>query len=251
MSISKVTLSAEPLKYKRLLAVDITRIPNPQEHKQDIYYDTSTEQIKRLKRKAFLQKIFTVATFGIAGLYMAHKNDCFKPIKKEVKNLLKDTGVQNRVKQFVQDANPLEHYSDYISKYLSNLSKSDKANQALRDEAANVLSAPERLKHLILSIVRKAKGEKIDTNQTISPQEYNDGIFYTLMEKLKIRLEKDLYANKKNGIPYKNKGAEVFENLFKQNGDSTPMDDLLYDVVRGRISEGIDKYLDNAIINAG
>ena len=49
---------------------------------------TSEKEIKRLKRKALLKKIFTVATFGVVGLYLAHKNDCFKPIKKEVNILI-------------------------------------------------------------------------------------------------------------------------------------------------------------------
>ena len=244
-------LSDKPFKYKRLLAADIVRIPTNNEHVHDLFYINSEKEIKRLKRKALLQKIFSVATFGVVGLYLAHKNDCFKPIKKEVRNLLKQTDVQNKVKQFVNSANPFEHYPEFIKKYLIKLSESEKVNQSIKDEATKIIGTTDKLKQLIDSIVAKIKGESLKPGKTITQTEHNDGIFYALMENLQKRLEKDLSTNKKNGIPYKNKGNEVFENLFKQNGDNTPMDDLLYDVVKSRISEDIDKYLDNAIINAG
>ena len=250
MSIQQVTLNNEPLKYKRLLAVDIVRIPNNNKHMPDIYYGKTKAEIKRLKKKSLLQKIFTVATFGIAGLYMAHKNDCFKPIKKEVKNLLKDTGIQNKVKQFIEGANPLEHYSDFVKKYLTKLSTSNKASDAVKSEASKILQTEDLLTVLINKITNKAKGEVVNSGKVITKQEYSDGIFYSLMEKLKIRLEKDLTANKKNGIPYKNKGREVFDNLFKQNGTDKPIDELLYDVIKGRISESIDKHIDKTIFNA-
>jgi len=124
-----------------------------------------------------------------------------------------------------------------------------KANKALQDEALSVLSTPDRLTELTASIIKKAKEEKLEAGKVITKDEYNDGIFFALMEKIKIRLQTDLKGNKKNGVPYKDHGRLIFNGLFDKKGDTTTMNELLYDVIKGRISDKIDKYLDEAIIN--
>ena len=89
MSSVSINQTEKPLTYARLLGKDITRLPDKKKVSRDIFVPTKTVISPEPAKKNALKKVVTFVTFAITGVYLAHRNNLFNPIKREAKKIIK------------------------------------------------------------------------------------------------------------------------------------------------------------------
>ena len=70
-----------------------------------------------------------------------------------------------------------------------------------------------------------------------------------MLDKLNIRIEKNLRKHKELGLPYKNQAEAVTEAIFTKNTNSPSLaEEILTDVINTRSDTTVDNFLRDSII---
>lgn len=226
--------------FQRLSVLDIERKPNlPQVNNKDTFINTSPKEKNAPDNK--WRNIFTIATFGLTGLCIAHRNNLFNPIKRETISIIKNDKFIKEIREYVAKKLTNENFDKITKKYLENLSSNNKVSKDLSQEAANILKNPENLSDLY----KKVSGN-LRLNESDEGLEKSFSV--ALLDKLKIRIEKYLIRNKQNDLPYKNQYDNIVKDFFESNTDSPKaVDELFEDVVKERSLSTIETYLKDIV----
>ena len=244
----------------RLSKEDILRLPSPRTNKADFY--TSTHSFTKKNQKSHIwRNIFTALTFGLTGLYIAHRNNLFNPARKEAKKIIKSDALIHKIKSFVSSAiipeikirNRVERnlptpplgktYEAAIRRTLKKLSEDNSRGKKFVQEAKNIIKNKKSMQELFRNV---SKVLADDSNKESLINGYTTDILDSLLRPL----EKTIRNIKQSGKPYKDQGAALIEQLFKKNGKAaSTIEDLLYDVIDNRSKAAVEGFIQDSIIS--
>ena len=235
----------ESLSYSgRLLKEDIVRLPSPQTNKADFY--TTSKENKSDHKSHFWRNVFTALTFGITGLYIAHRNNLFNPARKEAKRIVKTDEVINRIRTFVQSAVNPETYKKSAQKTLGILAEDKSRGESFSKEAHRILGDNPTLDELYNKLFIKPKSVLIDDK---NQERYISGYTVDVLDRLAIKIEKMLGRMKQEGQNIKDQGATILNKLFEKDEKGvTIVEDTLLDVIGTRSSAAIENFVQDSII---
>ena len=238
MSTSIAPVANTP-KYGRLLAKDIVRLPDKTAVK-DFYARPvviSQSEAKRLFRK----KLFTGATFGLVGLWLAHRNHLFNPIHREAKKIIRNEVFQNEIRKFVEENVSERTFIRSTKRFLKSIIKENKRKPEIITETKKALEQKKVFKQLYA----KVKEVLNDDKATLK-----DGYTVDLLDRLQIKVEKDLAKNREHGLPYKEQGEKILKALTAKNAEGqSPLSELLYEAITTRSSSTIEEFIKNAALD--
>jgi len=242
--MSSVTINPveKPLTYTRLLGKDITRLPDKTKVSRDIFVPTKAIQTPEAARKSALKKIVTFVTFAITGVYLAHRNNLFNPVKREAKKIIKNLDLQKRVKDFVDSKISTETYDDATRKMLQKLAGDKTRSKEFVAETQKLLTDDTAYKTLFKKVEQRLADDKI-------PERLRQGYAADVLDKLFIKIEKDLAKSKENSLPYKNQSDKIIANIFAkpEKGQST-VEEMLYGVINNRTASTIENHINKMVI---
>lgn len=243
MSSVSINTTEKPLTYARLLGKDITRLPDKKKVSRDIFVPTKAIQTPDAAKKSTLKKVVTFVTFAITGVYLAHRNNLFNPIKREAKKIIKNLDLQNRVKDFVDSKISQETYDDATKKMLQKLSEEKSRSKEFIAETKKLLTNDDEYQKLFEKIKKRLADDK-------NPETLNQGFAADVLDRLFIKIEKDLAKSKENSLPFKNQADKIIPNIFAtpEKGQST-VEEMLYKVINNRTSSTIESYINKMVVD--
>ena len=226
-------------KYVRLSTNDITRMPSLNVNRIDFYQGTNPQSMQNSSN--YWGKIFTAATFGIVGLYIAHRNNLFNPVRRETKKILNDKNLQDRVLDFVKEKLKPELYIDTTKRFLENLKNNSSRPKDFIQETEKILNNKASFQELMEKITKRLNDD--------TPEGLQEGFCVDILDRLFTKIERFLTKNKQNGLPYKNQNANVIDKIFakSQNANSIA-EETLYEAIANRSSSTIETYINDSII---
>ncbi len=226
-------------RYERLRVGDITRLPDKRAA-IDFYkrvVPVSKEEGKRLFRK----KIFTGATFGLVGLWLAHRHNLFNPVHREAKKIIRNEQFQNKIREFVDEHLTPQSFIDSTKRLLGKIISDKERKPEIVAEAKKALDKKEVFDKLFEKVNKKLN----DDDKTL-----NDGYAVDLLDRLLIKVERDLAKNKEHGLPYKEQGEKVLKALTTKNSEGqSPLSELLYEAITNRSSSTVEEFIKNAALD--
>lgn len=242
MSVTGVTNNIKFTTYGRLLEQDIKRLPALKIDRID-YYQGSNANTSKTSKNNYWNKFFTVATFGLTGLYIAHRNNLFNPIKREAKKIIKNSDLKDRLLKFADEAINPETYKKATTKYLNELISGKNSDANVANEAQKILKNNESFDKLS-KLVEKRLLDDSDTTR------FKQGFVVDLLDRLNIKIEKNLNKAKNHGLPYKNQGSNIVESVFaKANNAPSLVEETLYESINNRSSVTIDNFIKDSLIS--
>ena len=243
MSSVSINTTEKPLTYARLLGKDITRLPDKKKVSRDIFVPTKAIQTPATAKKSTLKKLVTFVTFAITGVYLAHRNNLFNPVKREAKKIIKNLDLQNRVKDFVDSKISQETYDDATKKMLQKLSEEKSRSKEFIAEAKKLLTNDDEYQKLFEKIKERLADDK-------NPETLKQGFAADVLDRLFIKIEKDLAKSKENSLPFKNQADKIIPNIFAtpEKGQST-VEEMLYKVINNRTSSTIESYINKMVVD--
>jgi len=227
-------------KYSRLSENDITRMPNLNLTRADYYQGQKTN--KPTRKNSYLKNIFTTATFALTGLYIAHRNNLFNPIKRETLKIIRDKKLQNKVKEFVSDKINDDSYKIATEKFLEKIVNNKKNAGDITVQANKILQDKELFETLLGKL-------KTKLNDDPTPDGLVNGYAVDILDRLKIKIEKMLLQNKNNAMPYKNQGGKIIQELFENSQTkSSIIDNTLYEAIINRGENNINNFIKDLIV---
>ncbi|MCR4881315.1 MAG: hypothetical protein K6A44_05110 [bacterium] len=224
----------------RLLKEDIVRLPSPQTNKADFY--VSAEKNHPKKRSVFWRNFFTALTFGLTGLYIAHRNNLFNPARKQAKKIVKSDEMIGKVKEFIEAAINPETYQKASRKTLELLSGDKSRGQGFMSEARTILDNESSMQKLFGEVSKKLADDKDATS-------LKNGFAVDVLDKLSVRIEKILKTMKQNGNDIRNQGANMISRVFsKDEKGATIVEDALLEVIGTRSSATIEGFVQDSLI---
>ena len=238
MQVTGTTDTQGITKYSRLSSNDIARMPALKINRADFYQGSSP--IKPVVKKApdtLRNKIFTALTFGIVGLYLAHRQNLFNPIRREAKKILKSETLKNKVLEFAKDAVNPETYKKATRTFL-NLAICDKNRPATFVENAQKILADEKLLEKLDDKVLKHLSDDSNTERL------KQGFAVDIMDRMMNKIEKSLKQMKECGQEYKNKTDLIVSSLFDKTPDTQSIaQEALYKSITNRSSVLIENFI--------
>ena len=153
MKLTGVYLS-DNLSYSgRLLKGDIMRLPSTQTNRADFYMPVQPSPSR--KNNVFLRNLFTALTFGFTGLYIAHRNDLFNPIRREAKRIIKSDDFINKIRTFVDGALNPQSYKDAARRSLEILSENKSRGEEFMNEAKKILASDKDFSVILTEVSKK------------------------------------------------------------------------------------------------
>jgi len=195
MSSFGITQTIKPPTYDRLLGKDITRLPDMKKVSRDIFVTNNKPLTPDEKRRSFAKKAFTVATFALTGLYLAHRNNLFNPIKREAKKIIRNEDFQKKILAYVDGKISDDTYTNATKQFLNKM-LGEKRTPAFITETKKILSDKESFDELFIKIKKRLADDK-------NPETLKQGFAVDVLDKLMVKIERDLVTNKDNGLPYK------------------------------------------------
>lgn len=224
----------------RLLKEDIVRLPSMETNKADFYETASLTPPK--KRSVFWRNFFTALTFGVTGLYIAHRNNLFNPARKQAKKIVKSDEMIRQVRDFVETAINPETYKKASRKTLELLSGDKSRGEGFVSEAKTILENDASMEKLFAEVSKKLAD---DTNST----SLNNGFAVDVLDKLAVKIEKMLKEIKQNGGEIKNQKNSIIDRVFaKDDKGSNIVEELLYEVIGNRSSSTIEAFVQDSLI---
>ena len=237
--------NTEGLSYAgRLLKEDIVRLPSPLTNKPD-FYIKNTDTIKT-KKSHFWRNFFTALTFGLTGLYIAHRNNLFNPARKEAKRIVKSADVINRIKTFVNEAINPETYKTSTRKALETLSRDKSRGESFTTEARRILGDESSMEDLYKVLFINKKNKLVDDNNT---ERYLNGYAVDVLDKLSVKIEKMLAKMKQDGQNISGQKTAIMNKLFAEDENgSTIVKDTLHEVIATRSAGTIENFVQDSVI---
>ena len=244
MSSVSINPTEKPLTYARLLGKDITRLPDKKKVSRDIFVPTKNINPPETTKKNALKKVVTFVTFAITGVYLAHRNNLFNPVKREAKKIIKNLDLQNRVKDFVDSKISAETYNDATKKMLKKFLDDKSRSKEFIVETNKLLLDNEEYQKLFKKVEKRLADDK-------NPETLRQGFAVDVLDRLFVKIEKDLAKSKENSLPYKNQGEKIINNIFAtpEKGQTT-VEEMLYDVIHTRTSAVVEKYINSMVVNS-
>ena len=230
---------ADNLSYSgRLLKGDIMRLPSAQTNKADFYMPVKPSPSR--KRTVFLRNLFTALTFGFTGLYIAHRNDLFNPIRREAKRLIKSDTFISKIKTFVDSSLNPQTYREATKKSLEMLAGNKSRGEEFVSEAKRILASDKDFADVLKEATKKFADDA-------DIQRLKDGYSVDLLDKLVSKVEKLLRGIKESGQNYRNKDGEILTTLFTSNdGKNSIAKDVLVEIIENRGSVPIEKFVNDS-----
>ena len=238
-------ITSESLSYAgRLLKDDIVRIPSPQKNKADFYIRNIDNKPEHGKH--FWRNIFTALTFGMTGLYLAHRNNLFNPARKEAKRIVKAEETINKIKTYVQESLTNDTYKAATQRTLALLAKDGSRGSDFSEEARRILRDDSALDGLYNILFIKPKNKLIDDKDIAR---YQDGYVVDILDKLSVKIEKMLSGMKQNGENIKGQKANILQKIFdKDEHNATIVGDTLLEIIGNRSAGTIENYVQDSLI---
>ena len=234
---------ADNLSYgDRLLKGDIMRLPSPQTNKADFYM--SVKPSPKRQRNAFWRNLFTAMTFGLTGLYIAHRNNLFNPIRREAKRIIKSDDFISKIKAFVDSSLGADTYKRAAKKSLEILSENKSRGEEFMTEAKRILND----NNSFTDIFKTVSTRLVDDS---NPQRLKDGYSVDMLDKLTGSIERMLRNFKEAGQNYKNRDAEIVSALFAPiEGKANMVTNVLDEIVQNRAFLTVENFVKDFIIKS-
>lgn len=241
MKLSGIS-NIEKLSYNgRLSKEDIMRLPSPHTNKAD-FYETNKPVSVTKKHPKFWRNFFTALTFGVTGLYIAHRNNLFNPARKEAKHLVKTDAFISKIKEFVHNVIGEETFKASTHRTLKRLSENKAKSGKFIEETKRILANQSDLDALDSKVLKTLSDDK-------NPESLKNGYTVDVLDKLAVFLEKKFKQMKFEGKEFKGQGAEVLESLFRADEKGlVPVQEALFDIIEGRSSSTIDSFIQDSLI---
>lgn len=235
------TQAVNNYKYVRLSKNDIVRMPSPNINRVDFYQGTNPQFYK--KDSNYWGKIFTAATFGIVGLYLAHRNNLFNPVKRETKKILNDKNLQDEVLAFVKNRIAPETYVDTTKRFMEDLITNNSRPKDFIQETQKILNDKKSFQNLIEKVTNRLNDD--------TPEGLREGFSVDILDRLFNKIEKFLTKSKRDNLPYKNQNAQIIKMLFEkpQNANSI-VEETLYEAISNRSASTIETFINDSIIKS-
>lgn len=225
----------------RLLKEDIVRLPSEETNKADFYIPTNTTP---KKRSVFWRNFFTALTFGLTGLYIAHRNNIFNPARKQAKKIVKSQEMIDKVKSFVESAINPETYKKASRRTLEILSGDKSRGDGFMSEAKTIMGSETSMEKLFQEVSKKLADDKDATS-------LKNGFAVDVLDKLSARIEKMLKEIKQNGGDVKSQKDNIITRIFaKDDKGSTIAEDMLLEVIGTRSTSTIEGFVQDSLISS-
>ncbi len=226
-------------KYVRLSKDDITRMPSLNKNRIDFYQGTNA--VVQKPQSNYWKKIFTVLTFGLVGLYLAHRNNLFNPIKRETKRIINDQNLKEQVISLVKKQVTPETYQSSTKRFLQNIINDKSRAADFGNEAQKILGDNASFQELMTKVTKRLNDD--------TPEGLQEGFCVDILDRLFGKIEKYLTNAKREGLPYKNQNAGIIEKIFAkpQNAESIA-EETLYEAISNRSASTIETFINDSII---
>ncbi len=227
-------------KYCRLSKNDIIRMPSLNITRADFYH--SSRQINTKHSKNYLKNLSTLTALSLTGLYIAHRNNLFNPIKREAKKILKSSELKEKVLNFVEQTVNNDTYTQTTKKFIENLTTDKLRPQDFIEEAQKILKDQNAFSELMAKVIKRLND---DPNTTTLKQ----GFAVDILDRLGVKIERNLTKAKNNGLPYKNQSSDIIESIFKKAGNiNNTAEETLFESITNRSSSTIENFIKDSLI---
>jgi len=233
--------STNLISHGRLLKEDILRLPSKETNKPDFYQPSL--HINKGKND-FWKNFFTALTFGVTGLYIAHRHNLFNPIKREAKKIIRNSQMQLRVKKFVNKTLSKNTYKEATIEFLKAMSKDKTRRKIYMEEAKKILGNKKSFNQLFEKVCARLSDDK-------DPASLKRGYVVDVLDNLEKFIEKTLMKNKAHGLPYKNQGQNLMSSVFIKAGkNNSPAEQILHNIIANRSTSTIEAFVKDSIIKS-
>jgi len=227
MLVSNPTNTITQVKYTRLSDSDISRLPSLNMTRCDFYQanNMNNSPIKIAKTSSNTRnKIFTALTFGLVGLYLAHRQNLFNPIRREAKKIIKSSAFKNKMMDFVKEVLPepntltgarktLTTCKDTTRKFLESIITDKNRPKPFIEATKNLINSNHNMSKLNKKVFRQIVD---DTNY----ERLQRGFAVDTMDRLTGKIEKSLKQMKDCGQPYKDQTQNIITGIFESTNNS-------------------------------
>lgn len=243
MQVNGVNNTPEIKTYTRLSDNDIARMPSLKINRADFYQGSTPLKTdsKPVKEHSLRNKIFTCLTFGLVGLYLAHRQNLFNPIKREAKKIIKNNALKDSVVNFAKENVNNETFTKVAHNLLGEFANNSKST-ALSEGAEKLLADKKQLEKFDKALLKVL-------NDDTDAVRFKNGFAVNILDKLSSKIEKTLKQMKECGEKYKDKADSIIEGLFtKANNEPSVVENCLASTIKTRSSAFIEKYIKDLTI---
>lgn len=224
----------------RLMAYDISKMPVNSfaiNEKEDYYTP------KKRTNSAYWTKFFTVASFALTGLYLAHRNNLFNPVKREARKILRSEELTNKLKEYISTKLNPDSYNDFTNNLLKKYAGDKTRTEGFVAAAQEIIGDEKRLTKLF----DKVSSRLADDGEALR---HGNGFVSDMLDLLGMKIEKLVQSCKNNNLPYKNKQGEFMDKLFSANNGSSVADETLFDIFKSRAGSIVENFVKEANISS-
>ena len=242
MNVTGAASAPSNNKYGRLMESDITRLPSLNITRVDFYQGSKGTARNGKSNHNWRTNFFTLATFGLTGLYIAHRNNLFNPIRRETRKITRNPEFKEKILTFVKENLNTETFKKATKALLEKISKDKTKRQTLLDETQKILKNNSLMEDLHTKVISNLADDA-------NTERFQRGFASDMLDKLNVRIEKNLRKHKELGLPYKNQAEAVTEAIFTKNTNSPSLaEEILTDVINTRSDTTVDNFLRDSII---
>ena len=238
MQVNGVNNTPEIKTYTRLSDNDIARMPSLKINRADFYQGSTPLKTdsKPAKEHSLRNKIFTCLTFGLVGLYLAHRQNLFNPIKREAKKIITNKVLKDKVIDFAKENVNNETFKKVAHDFLSEFANNSKST-ALSEGAKKLLADKKQLENFDNKLLAALNDDADDVR-------FKNGFAVNILDKLLSKIEKTLKQMKECGEKYKDKADSIIEGIFtKTNNEPSVVENCLAETIKTRSSSFVEKYI--------